>query len=103
MQVGWIRIIWVQINRSEGRTRLSDSALCTSSTIGNYDSLGNPRTYRGMSMEWKNGRELASVTKGGYTYQFAYDSDGNRISKKKTYNQHADIADPVPLQRILLR
>ena len=59
----------------------------TSSTIGNYDSLGNPRTYRGMSMDWKNGRELASVTKGGYTYQFAYDSDGNRISKKKTYNQ----------------
>ena len=84
-------------------TLVSDSALCTSSTIDNYDSLGNPCTYRGMSMEWKNGRELASVMKGRYTYQFAYDSDGNRISKKKTYNQHAGIAEPVPLQRILLR
>ncbi len=42
-----------------------------------YDSIGNPLTYRGNTLTWRNGRELASY--GNYT--FTYNSDGIRTSK----------------------
>ncbi len=36
-----------------------------------YDAVGNPLNWRGgMSFTWQNGRELASVTKGGQTYSY---------------------------------
>jgi len=47
-----------------------------------YDAIGNPLTYRdGISMTWKNGRELKSVSKDGKTINFTYDLSGMRTNK----------------------
>ncbi len=47
-----------------------------------YDEIGNPLQYRnGMSFTWKNGRELATFTKGNSSATYTYDSYGKRISK----------------------
>ena len=44
-----------------------------------YDGIGNPLTYRdGLSMTWRNGRELASLTKNGVTASYLYDESGLR-------------------------
>ena len=41
-----------------------------------YDEIGNPLTYRdGMSMTWKNGRQLATLTNGDTSISYGYDSD----------------------------
>ena len=53
-----------------------------------YDAIGNPTTYRNMAMSWQNGRQLATLTKDGTTYSYAYDSSGIRYQKivgDKTY------------------
>ncbi len=42
-----------------------------------YDALGNPTTYRGKSLTWTHIRRLAEFD----GVQFAYNADGNRISK----------------------
>ena len=46
-----------------------------------YDAIGNPLSYRGMSMTWQNGRELAALTKTGVNASYAYGEGGLRISK----------------------
>ena len=46
-----------------------------------YDQIGNPLTYRGKNMTWQNGRRLAGITDENNTIAYAYDADGNRISK----------------------
>ena len=46
-----------------------------------YDQIGNPLTYRGKNMTWQNGRRLAGITDANNTIAYAYDADGNRISK----------------------
>ena len=47
-----------------------------------YDAIGNPLFYRdGMTMTWKNGRQLASLSKDGSTISYSYDADGYRVSK----------------------
>ena len=47
-----------------------------------YDGIGNPLTYRdGLSMTWRNGRELASLTKNGVTASYLYDESGLRTKK----------------------
>ena len=48
-----------------------------------YDAIGNPLQYRGgLSFEWENGRQLASVTKGGAALaQYRYNDEGIRVSK----------------------
>lgn len=47
-----------------------------------YDNCGNPTTYKGENMTWMRGRMLASYTKGGTKYSFAYDANG--IRRRKT-------------------
>ena len=48
-----------------------------------YDTIGNPLTYRdGMTFTWKNGRELATLSKDGVSTTYQY--DGNSIRTKKT-------------------
>ena len=37
-----------------------------------YDGIGNPLSYRGWTMNWQGGRQLASMTKGSDTLSFAY-------------------------------
>ena len=47
-----------------------------------YDEIGNPLTYRdGMSMTWKNGRQLATLTNGDTSISYGYDSDSVRATK----------------------
>ena len=47
-----------------------------------YDEIGNPLDYYNDTVfTWQNGRQLASVTKGGKTTTYAYNADGQRISK----------------------
>ena len=46
-----------------------------------YDEIGNPLTYRGMNMEWKGGRRLASITKDGFSASYEYNTDGIRTQK----------------------
>ena len=46
------------------------------------DEIGNPLTYRdGMSMTWKNGRQLATLTNGDTSISYGYDSDSVRTTK----------------------
>ena len=59
-----------------------------------YDAIGNPLSYNNGSactFTWQNGRELASVVKGGVTTTYKYGADGQRIEKKygsTTYNYY---------------
>ena len=46
-----------------------------------YDGIGNPLSYRGWTMCWQGGRQLASMTKGSDTLNFAYNGAGLRTSK----------------------
>ena len=47
-----------------------------------YDANGNPLTYRdGMSMTWKNGRQLTTLTNGDTSISYGYDSDSVRTTK----------------------
>ena len=47
-----------------------------------YDQIGNPLQYRdGMNLGWENGRCLTTISKNGDNINYAYDSDGYRISK----------------------
>ena len=53
-----------------------------STTKYSYDANGNPLTYRdGMSMTWKNGRQLATFTNGDTSISYGYDSDSVRTTK----------------------
>ena len=42
-----------------------------------YDTIGNPLNYRGNTLTWQNGRQLASYG----SYSFTYNADGLRIGK----------------------
>ena len=47
-----------------------------------YDAIGNPLSYRdGISMTWKNGRQLATLQKTGHTIGYNYDDENIRVSK----------------------
>ena len=47
-----------------------------------YDAIGNPLTYRdGMTMTWKNGRQLATLQTDENSISYNYDSNSVRISK----------------------
>ena len=46
-----------------------------------YDGIGNPLGYRGWTMNWQSGRQLAGMTKGSDTLSFAYNESGLRTSK----------------------
>ena len=46
-----------------------------------YDGIGNPLSYRGWTMSWQSGRQLAGMTKGSDTLSFAYNESGLRTNK----------------------
>lgn len=46
-----------------------------------YDENGNLISYGEDIYTWSHGRQLASITTGGRTYQYTYDSNGMRASK----------------------
>ena len=67
-----------------GYTNAGWSDLLTSFDGGTitYDTIGNPLTYHdGKVFTWTAGRKLSTVTDGDSNYTYAYDGDGNRISK----------------------
>ena len=67
-----------------GYTNAAWSDLLTSFDGGTitYDAIGNPLTYHdGKTFTWTAGRKLSTVTDGDRNYTYAYDGDGNRISK----------------------
>ena len=45
-----------------------------------YDAIGNPLSYRGMTMSW-TGRRLNSITNSGVSNSYLYDANGIRIRK----------------------
>ena len=45
-----------------------------------YDEIGNPLSYRGMTMSW-TGRRLNSITNSGVSNSYLYDADGIRTRK----------------------
>ena len=47
-----------------------------------YDSIGNPTTYRGMTSTFENGRRLKSLSDGTNTVEYTYNGQGSRASKK---------------------
>ena len=75
-----------------------------------YDEIGNPLTYRdGMSMTWKNGRQLATLTNGDTSISYGYDSDSVRTTKtvngmKYTYAISTDslCMKPVAMQSSII-
>ena len=46
-----------------------------------YDQIGNPLSYNGYTFTWQKGRQLASATKEGETFNFVYNADGQRTWK----------------------
>ena len=46
-----------------------------------YDQIGNPLSYGDYTFTWQKGRQLASATKDGETFNFTYDADGQRTWK----------------------
>lgn len=47
-----------------------------------YDAIGNPLSYRdGMTMTWKNGRQLATLQDSDDNISYTYDSESVRTSK----------------------
>ena len=49
-----------------------------------YDAIGNPLTYKGFTLTWQNGRQLASMQLMQMRIEFTYNVDGLRTSKKMT-------------------
>lgn len=47
-----------------------------------YDEIGNPLQYKGFTLTWQNGRQLASMQIMQMRFEFTYDVDGLRTSKK---------------------
>lgn len=47
-----------------------------------YDEIGNPLQYKGFTLTWQNGRQLASMQLMQMRFEFTYDVDGLRTSKK---------------------
>ena len=46
-----------------------------------YDAIGNPLSYRGMTLSWAGGRRLASVSKEGLSASYVYNAGGIRTQK----------------------
>jgi len=60
-----------------------------------YDAIGNPLTYKGNTLTWKNGRELATYG----DYSFDYDANGIRVRKTVENNVTSYIVDGSTLLR----
>ena len=46
-----------------------------------YDAIGNPLTYRGMTLTWQNGRQLSTLVNGNTSISYQYNEEGLRTSK----------------------
>ena len=64
-----------------GDSNWKDKLTAYGGTPITYDAIGNPLTYRGYTLTWQNGRQLASMKFGTINIGFTYDVDGLRTSK----------------------
>ena len=46
-----------------------------------YDGVGNMLTYGNNTYSWKHGRQLESMTKDGFVWDYTYNADGLRTSR----------------------
>ena len=64
---------------------IADRLMVYDGQLLSYDDIGNPLNFRdGISMTWKNGRQLATLTNGQTSASYDYDESG--IRTKKTVN-----------------
>ena len=70
-----------QSERRYGDSNWKDKLTAYGDTPITYDAIGNPLTYRGYTLTWQNGRQLASMKYGAINIGFTYDVDGLRTSK----------------------
>ena len=68
-------------NYTYGDSNWKDKLTAYGSTQLTYDAIGNPLTYRGYTLTWQNGRQLASMRFRTINIGFTYDVDGLRTSK----------------------
>ena len=77
-------------------TTFGDMLTCFMSNYISYDTIGNPLSYyNGFTFSWE-GRALVGATRGNNSYTFAYNDEGNRISKtvngvKTSYTYDGDM------------
>ena len=64
-----------------GDSNWKDKLTAYGDTPITYDAIGNPLTYRGYTLTWQNGRQLASMRFRTINIGFTYDVDGLRTSK----------------------
>ena len=69
------------LNYTYGDSNWKDKLTAYGSMAITYDAIGNPLTYRGFTLTWQNGRQLASMRFGTVNIGFTYDVDGLRTSK----------------------
>ena len=69
------------INYTYGDTNWKDKLTSYNGQTITYDEIGNPLSYRGYTLTWQNGRQLASLSGNGVTASYTYDVDGLRTSK----------------------
>ncbi|MDP4120680.1 MAG: RHS repeat-associated core domain-containing protein, partial [Bacillota bacterium] len=70
------------LSNSYGDTNWKDKLTTYNGQTLSYDNIGNPTTYRdGMTMTWKNGRQLATLQQGSNSISYEYDPNGLRTSK----------------------
>ena len=64
---------------------IADCLIVYNGQLLSYDDIGNPLNFRdGISMTWKNGRQLATLTNGQTSASYDYNESG--IRNKKTVN-----------------
>ena len=68
-------------NYTYGDSNWKDKLTAYGSTPITYDAIGNPLTYRGFTLTWQNGRQLAAMQFMQMRIGFTYDVDGLRTSK----------------------
>jgi len=78
---GTVGTVRKTISYTYGNTAWKDQLTSYNGQNITYDAMGNPLSYRGMTMNWKKGRELMSLTKSGKTITYAYSPDGIRVGK----------------------
>ena len=54
-----------------------------------YDGIGNPTSYRGYTLTWEHGRQLASMSQGNQTWEFTYDANGMRTGRKMEHGNQS--------------
>ncbi len=73
------------INYTYGDSSWSDKLTAYDGQTITYDAIGNPTSYKGAALTWQ-GRLLMSYAKDSERYDYTYDADGLRTSKKKYVN-----------------